>query len=84
VCVKKVRGKCVMGYRPGDRFTIERFYIVNSGKGVCLHALASMLTLLSPLLKGLSAKVMGIGIEDSIGYIYNAQIQESRTLVEVQ
>jgi len=31
--------------------------------------LASMLTLLSPFLKGVSAKVLGIGKEDDVGYV---------------
>jgi len=69
VCVKEVKGKCAMGYRPGNCFIIERFYIKDTGKGVCLHALALMLTLLSPFLKGISANVLGIGAEDDIGYI---------------
>lgn len=58
-----------MGYRPGDYFTVEKFYISDVRKGVCLHALASMLTLLSPFLKGVSAKILGIGMEDDDGYI---------------
>jgi uncharacterized repeat protein (TIGR04076 family) len=58
-----------MNYKPGDCFTVERFYISYARKGVCLHALSSMLTLLSPLLKGVSAKVLGIGEQDYIGYV---------------
>jgi len=47
VCVREVRGNCAMGYKPGDCFIVERFYISKVGKGVCIHALSSMLTLLS-------------------------------------
>lgn len=38
------------------------------GKGVCLYALASMLTFLTLLLKGVSAKALGIGSEDARGH----------------
>jgi len=69
VYVKEVKGKCAMGYKPGDCFVVEKYFIKNIGRGVCIHALASMLTFLSPFLKGVSAKVLGIGIEDDVGYV---------------
>jgi len=69
VCVKEVNGNCAMNYKPGDSFTVERFYISDMGRGICIHALSSMLTLLSPLLKGVSARVLGIGEQDDIGYV---------------
>jgi len=70
VIVEDVRGFCAIGYRPGDRFTIERFYICsNQEKPICLHALSSMLTLLTPFIKGISARDLGIGYEDDIGYV---------------
>jgi len=69
VRVKEVRGRCAMGYEAGDCFLVEKFYIKDAGRGVCLHALASMLTLLSPFLKGVSARDLGIGGEDDIGYV---------------
>jgi uncharacterized repeat protein (TIGR04076 family) len=56
VCVKEVKENCTMNYKPGDCFTVERSYISDAGKHVCLHALSSMLTLLSPLLKGSISK----------------------------
>ena len=68
VQVKEVQGNCALGYKPGDTFTIEKFYVKDTGKGVCLHALASMLTLLAPLLKGVPATALGIGREDDTGY----------------
>ena len=49
-----------MGYEPGDCFTAEKYYITDVGRGVCLHALTSTLTLLTPLLKGVPARVLGI------------------------
>jgi len=69
VRVKKVRGSCALGYRPGDAFAVERFYIKDAGRGVCIHALAAMLTLLAPFLKGVSARDLGIGGEDDAGYV---------------
>jgi len=47
---------------------MERFYIKElRGKPVCLHTLSAMLTLLSPFLKGVSAKGLGIGPGDDVG-----------------
>jgi len=70
VTVKEVRGYCAAGYKPGDMFVIEKFYIKPiQDTRICLHALSSMLTLLMPFLKGVSAKVLGIGEEDDVGYI---------------
>ena len=69
VCVKGVRGRCAMGYKAGDCFLAEYFYISNTGRAVCIHALSSMLTLLTPLLKGVSARALGIGREDNVGYV---------------
>jgi len=69
VQVKEVRGNCALGYKPGDTFTIEKFYVKDTGKGVCLHVLASMLTLLAPLLKGVPATALGIGRDNDTGYV---------------
>ena len=70
VIVKEVRGHCVAGYKPGDMFIVEKFYVKpTQNVKICLHALNSMLTLLMPFLKGVSAKTLGIGHEDDIGYI---------------
>jgi uncharacterized repeat protein (TIGR04076 family) len=69
VCVKEVKGNCAINYKLGDCFTVERFYVSDVGKSICIHALSSMLTLLSPFLKGASAKVLGIGEQDDVGYI---------------
>jgi len=70
VTVKEVHGYCAAGYKPGDMFVIEKFYIKPvQDIRICLHALSSMLTLLTPFLKGVSAKVLGIGKKDNVGYI---------------
>ncbi|RLE67211.1 MAG: TIGR04076 family protein [Thermoprotei archaeon] len=70
VCVKEVKGKCAAGYKPGDTFTFEWFYIKPmQNTKICLHALNSMLTLLMPFIKGVSARELGIGTEDDIGYL---------------
>ncbi|PUA31930.1 MAG: hypothetical protein B7O98_08050 [Zestosphaera tikiterensis] len=70
VVVKEVRGFCSIGYKPGDRFIIEKYYIrSNQEKPICLHALSSMLTLITPFLKGVSARDLGIGSEDNVGYV---------------
>jgi uncharacterized repeat protein (TIGR04076 family) len=58
-----------MDYELGDCFTVEKFYVPDAGKGICIHLLSSMLTLLSPLLKGVSARVLGIGEQGGVGYV---------------
>jgi len=71
VTVKENKGLRALGYRPGDGFVVERFYLREvRGKPVCLHALSAMLTLLSSFLKGVSAKELRIGLEDDIGYVW--------------
>jgi uncharacterized repeat protein (TIGR04076 family) len=64
ICVKEVKGECAMGYKPGDCFTMERFYVSDAGKGICLHALSSMLTLLSPFFKGVPVKIVRSCVAD--------------------
>jgi len=70
-----------MGYKLGDCFTVERFHVSDVGKGICIHALSSMLTLLSLLLKGVSAKILGIGEQDDIGRV-QCPDRENSTRVE--
>jgi len=70
IIVKEVRGCCAVGYNPGDEFIVERFYVVcRHNTRICLHALIAMSTLLSAFLKGFSAREIGIGEEDDIGYL---------------
>jgi hypothetical protein len=66
-----------MSRKPGDAPTIERFYVKEAGKGVCLHALAAMLAPLVPLLKGVPAIALEnekMGAQDTRG----APIREKR------
>ena len=70
IVVKDVEGKCAAGYKPGDEFVIEDFYIKpNQRVKICMHALSAMATLLIPFIKGISAKKLGIGKEENIGYV---------------
>ena len=67
--VVEVRGKCALGYKPGDKFIVRDYYIESMDKPICLHALSSLLTILSLMLKGYSAKRLGIGETDNTGYL---------------
>ncbi|RLE47749.1 MAG: TIGR04076 family protein [Candidatus Methanomethylicota archaeon] len=70
VSIIEVRGYCAAGYKPGDSFTIEWFYLQpKQDLKICLHAINAMTSLLLPFLKGISAKQLGIGEEDDVGYI---------------
>ena len=69
--VIEVRGNCAADYKIGDKFTIKGFYIEPKGNTakLCIHALTSMTSLLSPFLHGASAKLLGIGEKDDNGYL---------------
>lgn len=70
VVVKEVRGSCALGYKPGDEFIIENYYIPKDQKAnICIHALIGMSSLLIPFLKGIPAKELGIGESEDIGYV---------------
>jgi uncharacterized repeat protein (TIGR04076 family) len=69
VCVKEVKGELCYGLKLGDCFTVKRFYVSGVGEGICINALGSMLTLLSPLLKGVSARVLCRGEQNDVGYV---------------
>jgi len=67
--VKEVRGKCPI-YKVGDKVFLEWFYIVpEKSCKVCMHAFSAMLTLLSSFIHGVSAKDLGIGDKDDVGYL---------------
>ena len=69
VSVKEVRGICPL-YKPGDRIVFERFYLKSSSsKDLCIHVFSALSTLLSAFLHGSSAKDLGIGESDDIGYL---------------
>lgn len=70
IIVKEVKGKCALGYKPGDTFLIDKYYIPKmQNVPICLHALLGMSTLLSPFLKGVSAKDLGISDKEDVGYV---------------
>ncbi|MEM4601975.1 MAG: TIGR04076 family protein [Desulfurococcaceae archaeon] len=69
IVVKEVRGSCALGYKPGDIFEVKEYYIQPSQINICLHALIGMSTLLISFLKGASARNLGIGKEDDLGYV---------------
>lgn len=66
VMVEEVRGRCAAGYKPGDEFLLRDFYVERmQDVRICLHALSSMLTLISPLLKGVPPASLGIGSDET-------------------
>ena len=69
--VVEVRGSCAAGYKPGDRFRIKGFYIDprECEARICIHALTAMMSLLSPFIHGVSARLLGIGDKDVEGYL---------------
>jgi len=67
--VYEVRGHCPL-YQVGDKITVEWFYIDSkSSSKICLHALTSISTLLSKFMQGVSAKELGIGSGEDVGYL---------------
>jgi len=64
--VAEVRGSCAAGYRPGDRLVVKGFYInpKECGARICINALTAMMSLLSPFIHGVSAKLLGIEDND--------------------
>lgn len=70
VVVRDVRGRCAAGYKPGKLFELERFYIkCEQNVKICVHALNALLTFAVPMLKGVSARDLGIGLEDDVGFV---------------
>ena len=65
--VHEVRGRCAAGYKRGDCFFVDGFLL--RGEKICIHALAGMLSLLSPFSHGISARALGIGSSDDEGYV---------------
>lgn len=67
--VDRVNGYCPI-YKIDDKIVFEDFYLCSrNSENVCLHALASMTSLLSPFLHGSSAIRLGIGRKEDIGYV---------------
>lgn len=67
--VQEVRGRCTLGYEPGDLIVLKDFYIEKSSKPLCLHALASMLTILILILKQYSGRELGLSSRDDEAYV---------------
>ena len=67
--IKEVRGTCPL-YKPGDQIILKDFYInSNHSKNVCIHLLSAASTLLSAFIHGSSAKKLGIGDREDVGYL---------------
>jgi len=69
ITVESVRGRCALGYRVGDTIIARDYYIENHDKPLCIHALSSMTTILILMLKGYSAKELGVGPDDDTSYV---------------
>ncbi|MEM0355815.1 MAG: TIGR04076 family protein [Desulfurococcaceae archaeon] len=67
--VQEVRGKCALGYQQGDQIILKDFYIEYSSKPICLHALASMLTILILMLKQHSGRELGLSKSSDEAYV---------------
>lgn len=69
ITVKEIKGKCPV-YKPGDKIVIDDFCInVRESKDVCMHAFSAMITSICALAHGYSARKLGIGSEDKVGYL---------------
>jgi len=70
ITVREIRGNCPV-YRVGDKMVIEEPKILTKERNaICMHALASMLTMLVPLSRGVSFKELGLAKEEGeVGYI---------------
>ena len=69
--VVEVRGYCAAGYKVGDKIVVKGYYIdpKDVSSKICLHAMTGVISLLSPFIHGVSAKILGIGDKDDEGYI---------------
>ena len=63
--VVKVKGKCAVGYKPGDYFVFNSFYIEPTKAKICLHALSAMQNILYAIAHGISPKALGVGDENT-------------------
>ena len=68
--VKRIRGTCPV-FNVGDRIVVESpKIIVDKTDNICVHAFASMLSMIVPLSHGISFKKLGLAREDGEkGYI---------------
>lgn len=70
VTVKEIRGKCPV-FKVGDKIVIESPDIVpKETDALCVHALGSMLSMITALSHGVSSEELGLAHENSdIGYV---------------
>ncbi len=68
--VKEVRGRCPV-HKIGDRIVVEVPKIDTANTDtVCVHALGSMLSMLTALARGISFKDLGLATEEgNVGYV---------------
>ncbi len=67
--VKEVRGFCPL-YKPGDEIVLNGYYIdTKKSAPVCMHAFLALSSLLSAFSHGASARDLGIGEKDDVGYL---------------
>jgi len=70
VTVKEIRGKCPV-FKIGDRIVIESPHIVpKETDALCVHALGSMLSMITALSHGISFEELGLAHkEGNVGYV---------------
>jgi len=68
--VKEVKGFCPL-YKPGDEIILDGYYInaKESNTPICMHAFLAIASLLSAFSHGASARDLGIGEKENIGYL---------------
>jgi uncharacterized repeat protein (TIGR04076 family) len=68
--VKEVRGRCPV-HRAGDKIVVEAPKIDTANTdSLCVHALGSMLSMLTALARGVSFKDLGLATEEGdVGYV---------------
>ncbi len=66
--VVEIKGRCVAGYKVGDRFEINQNVSVDGDK-ICYLALSSLMPALLALQLGNNPKEIGFSSEDRIAYL---------------
>ena len=65
VKIVRICGKCPV-YEVGDEFFIRQGYKLESTIPVCMHSLSSLMPYYNAFAKGISAKELGLGKEESL------------------
>jgi len=70
VIVKEVRGKCPV-FKVGDKIVVESPHIIlKETDALCVHALGSMLSMITALSHGIGFKELGLSHEEcNVGYV---------------